>query len=198
MSEVSKTQVSKTINLLSYDEWLRVDPNEQAAAKAEIAEFVVDSILDAVGEAKSPVARGAWKASLSKEYAKFKRGFSSSGIANMELHGDMLDALESVIGSDSIEVGIFRDKEAIKAYNHNTGDTLPKRQFIPKENQKFKADIEAGIREIMRDYEAEEVDVPEERDEAEINLGSGELPTQRQPANTSADLLFSFSFADLL
>ena len=45
---------------------------------------------------------------------------------------------------DGIEVGIFEDAdeiERLKAFNHNTGDTLPQRQFIPNDNQNFKKSI---------------------------------------------------------
>jgi len=46
--------------------------------------------------------------------------------------------------TDHIEVGIFENApevERLKAYNHNVGDTLPKRQFIPAPNKKFKTSI---------------------------------------------------------
>ncbi len=53
---------------------------------------------------------------------------------------------------DGVDVGIFEnapEKERLKSFNHNTGDTLPQRQFIPKKEQKFKRDINSGIKNII-------------------------------------------------
>jgi hypothetical protein len=48
-------------------------------------------------------------------------------------------------------VGVFDSDEAPKAYNHNVGDTLPQRQFIPMEDQNFKSEIMAGIDEVIEE-----------------------------------------------
>ena len=114
---------------------------------------MVNSILDYVGEAKSPVSGGKYKAKLSPEYAKEK----GTTLANLDLNGDMLSSLEFVplsLTKDKIvlEVGIFDEDQAIKSYNHNKGDTLPQRQFIPDKGEKFKKDILNGLEDILNDY----------------------------------------------
>jgi hypothetical protein len=54
--------------------------------------------------------------------------------------------------SGSITIGIIDEDEAPKAYNHNVGDTLPKRQFIPNEDQNFKREILRGVSRIVEEY----------------------------------------------
>lgn len=134
-------------------------PGKQDRAKAldKIAEYVRDEILQYVGEGRSPVAGGKWKQGLSKEYAKRKGEFSSSTIANMELTGDLLDALEARVVGNKIKVGWFGGDEAAKADGHNnfSGEsTLPARQSIPNvdENQTFRRDIVQGIKAIAKEF----------------------------------------------
>jgi hypothetical protein len=63
----------------------------------------------------------------------------------------MLDSLTFEVTGTKVIIGIFDSDQAPKAYNHNTGDTLPMRQFIPTEDQTFKRDIMRGIDEIIAD-----------------------------------------------
>ena len=199
MSKMSEKQVSKTINLKSYGQlWANVD--NKTEAKEEIAEFVIDSILDSVGEGKSPVKGGRWKKSLSSEYLKVKKGFSSSGIANMELTGDMLDSLISKSKANSIEVGIFSKKEAPKAFNHNTRQSKanpnPQRQFIPTEKEKFKRNIESGIKEILKDHEKEVVPDATPVTPRQTNTPSVVETIAPEREFSLADFVFSFSTSD--
>lgn len=118
----------------------------------DIGEYLVDSILDYVGDSKSPVSGGAFKKKLSDAYAK-REGKSD---ANLDLTGSMLDSLSYDIDPDNgtIVLGIFDEKEIPKAYNHNVGDTLPKRQFLPDDDkdQNFKAEILRGVDRIIEEY----------------------------------------------
>lgn len=124
-------------------------------ALSEIADYVRTEILQYVGEGKSPVQGGAWKKSLSAEYKKIKEKISGSDFANMELTGDMLDALEARVVGGKIKVGWFGGEEADKADGHNNfsgKSELPLRESIPKENQGFKKDIVTGMREIAEAF----------------------------------------------
>lgn len=129
-----------------------------AAAKQEIKDFVLDSVLNAVGEASSPVSgRGKFKA-LSKNYKDYKSEFSSSTMANLELNGDMLDELEVVESKGNLKLRI-KGSEAAKADGHNNHSgksSLPTRRFIPSKGETFKRDIIAGIKDIIRDYSDDE------------------------------------------
>lgn len=124
----------------------------------EIAQFVRDSILDYVGEGKSPVAGGVYRSRLTQPYADAEKGGDT--LANLDLNGDMLNALDYRIEGDKVVIGIFDSDQAIKSYAHNTGyeghPTLAGkgyiRQFIPNEDELLKAEIIRGIGRIIEDY----------------------------------------------
>ncbi len=126
--------------------------------KNEVGTYIIEEILSNVSKGKSPVDGQSWKASLSPKYAKQKSKISSATIANMELHGDMLDSLEFKKRSDGVEVGIFDYEQAQKADNHNKFSSssmktkVPKRQFIPKDRQRFKAEIMREVNRIIDYY----------------------------------------------
>lgn len=116
----------------------------------QVGEYLLDSILDYVGSSTSPVSGGSFKKNLSPAYAKL----SGKDSANLDLTGSMLDSLVFVANpeSNSVTLGIFDSDEIPKAFNHNTGDTLPKRQFLPNEDQSFKAEILRGVSKIVEEY----------------------------------------------
>jgi hypothetical protein len=128
----------------------------------EIADYVKTEVLSYVSEGKSPVKGGEWKRSLSPEYKSIKEKISGSNFANMELTGDMLDALEARVTSrGTIQIGWFGGEQAAKADGHNNfsgNSTLPRRQSIPNadEGQTFRPDILRGMREIAGEFLPEE------------------------------------------
>lgn len=134
--------------------------NERKKALEEIANFVKDELLLAYGGGTSPVSGGKWKKSLSPAYAKIKEDFSSSDIANMELHGDMLDALDFKITSEGrIKIGWFDKEQAAKAYGHDSGfeghPTIkngPVRKLLPDEDGSLKRNIIQGMKDIAKEF----------------------------------------------
>lgn len=128
--------------------------------KESVGTFLVESILEDVSKSKSPVKDGEFKASLSPAYKKKKQEISGSTSANMELYGDMLNALKFENKRDGIEIGIFDSQQALKADNHNKFSAkskktaLPKREFIPK-TQGFREGIKKGIADIVAEYSVE-------------------------------------------
>jgi hypothetical protein len=130
--------------------------NARRDALEEIASYVRDEILQYVGEGKSPVSGGEWKKTLSPEYKKIKNEISGVKFANMELYGDMLDALDYKVKTDgTISIGWFGGEQAAKADGHNNfsgKSTLPVRQSIPKPGEVFKRDIVAGMKEIAKTF----------------------------------------------
>ena len=134
---------------------LKIPKDASKETREQIAQAVHEFILDYVGQGKTPVAGGSWKRTLSKEYLKIKKEESGVSFANMELTGDMLDALEVVVSGKNIEVRI-QGEEAGKADGHNnfSGDSkLPTRSFIPNagKNQTFKRPIIDEMKNIIRD-----------------------------------------------
>lgn len=143
----------------------RVDlpASKKEEAKAEIADFVKEQVLSKIGEGESPVQGGPWKKKLSKEYKSVKSEQSSSGFANLELTGDLLDSLEVVTkrgGTLSLEV---KGSEAGKADGNNRGtygqsdrtDNSKARRFIPIGRETLSKDIWDGIEQILKSYEDE-------------------------------------------
>ena len=142
--------------------------NLRKEAANEVGQFLVDYILDKVGQAESPVKNGKYNPTLTKKYKKIKGDISGNSKANMELFGDMLDALEYTAKDGIIEVGIFDSDQAKKAYGHNTGfsghpnsemrGNKYKRQFIPNKSGKtgrFNDDAYEEINRIIDDYASE-------------------------------------------
>jgi hypothetical protein len=125
----------------------------------EVGQYLVEQILENCGRSKSSVAGGSWKGSLSPQYKKRKEKMSSSTSPNMELTGDMLDALDFKISGNTVEVGIFDYDEAQKADNHNKFSSasretkVPQRQFIPNndEDETFRRDIIREINQIIEE-----------------------------------------------
>ena len=123
------------------------------AIRKEVADYILEEVLNRVGDGRSPVAGGKWKRGLSKEYKQRKLEESGVGFANMELEGDMLDALRTRVMSDGTVELIIEGSEGDKADGHNNfsgKSRLPLREFIPKPGQSLKRDIVEGIREIVR------------------------------------------------
>jgi len=136
-------------------------PSENLSdAVEDIKNFVLDSVLDSVGEARSPVSGYGKFKGLNKDYKKIKGKQSSSVIANLELTGDMLDALEVVEVKDRLRIRI-KGSESGKADGHNNHSgksRLPTRRFIPGSGETFKRDIISGIKEIVGEYATQEPD----------------------------------------
>lgn len=140
---ITQDEVSKEIKLNIPD-----DVPEKLAEdiKKEVGDFIIESILSSVADSVSPVDGGKFEKKLSKAYAEE----TGKTFANLDLNGDMLNSLVSRVTDKGVEVGIFDSSQTPKAFNHNTGDTLPQRQFIPSARQKFDADIMAGVNEIVQ------------------------------------------------
>lgn len=147
----SKTKTSSEIDLF---DGLVLSDEAKARASERIGEFLVEQVLSSVAEKKSPIQGEGWKQTLSKDYKAEKQSEGVTAEPNMELTGAMLDSLDYKTTDRGIEIGIF-GSEAWKADGHNhfsaasAQATAPKRRFLPGEDQKFKADIERGVDEII-------------------------------------------------
>lgn len=144
---INLSEVSFTFEIPSFDE---IAPENREDLVNEVGEYLLDSILDYVGESKSPVAGGKFKKELSDAYKKI----SGKNNANLDFTGSMLDSLEIIpdFENGTVTIGVFDPDETPKAFNHNEGDTLPQRQFIPKEDELLKAEIIRGVSRILEDY----------------------------------------------
>ena len=110
----SVTEVSKLLKL----DFTDIPKSKERAARKEVSDFVINSILREVGNGKSPVEGEKFR-KLTKPYAKKEHGGRRLPI--LELEGDMLEALEvKTTGKpNEIEIGIFGSSQAPKADGHN-------------------------------------------------------------------------------
>lgn len=131
-------------------------------AREAVREFVLDKVLQYIAEGKSPVSGEGNFRGLKKSYKKVKEEVSGSTDPNLELYGDMLDALDIKINGNKLILLVSDSSQKGKSEGHNQFETdgppgLVKRRFIPNEedDQRFKKDIENGIRETLMDYAEE-------------------------------------------
>lgn len=97
----------------------------------------------------------------SEEYKESEayEAYNKSSSVNMTLTGDMMGALDILSVDESKAVIGFRDETNIKkAYNHNVGDTVPKREFFGlngKELSELNASIQGDIEQFTESRQTE-------------------------------------------
>ena len=150
---LNKSRVTKFVDLKGIPKDLLDDTAE------EVGEFIIAKILEDAGSGRSSVTGRNWS-KLSPAYKAIKASQSSSTRANLELKGDLLDDLDWRLNGRRVEVGWFGGGEQVlKAFNHNTGDTLPKRQSITGPKQSFRPGISKEVDAIIDEIlEAEDGD----------------------------------------
>lgn len=110
-------------------------PDDETILEA-IAQKAIDIIIERTQDGKD--ARGRPFKKYSKAYMESDSfvGFGKSGKVDLTLSGDMLGLMEVVkTTSTGFELGWSDETENAKAFNHVTGDTLPKRDFFDLQKQ---------------------------------------------------------------
>lgn len=131
--------------------------DKRAEALDDISNFVLESVLQHVGETNSPVSgHGKFKA-LGKAWKAKKEEEGGTPIPNLEFTGSMLSALECNIKGGKLVLRI-KGSESDKADGHNNHSgksEIPTRRFIPLESdgETFKKEIINGIKTIIDTYE---------------------------------------------
>lgn len=153
-----KDKVYQRFNL---KELFGVDFADMPELKQAIGQAAIEKILErTAGGDWRPGARPSARAGkYSDAYANslaFKAAGKSKSKVDMKLWGDMLGTLD-VIDTDrnTVTIGWDDEQQAAKAYNHNTGDTLPKRPFfglsaseVKELEIKFRDEIKAARLEL--------------------------------------------------
>lgn len=132
LSEIraSRQRLSQKINLkdLFGKNASKVKPVKEAFVQA-----VIDRIVERT-EGGTAVTGRPFKSPYSKEYAEsleFKAARKSRDNVNMKLTGDMLRSIDLIDETtNTVTIGIDDPEEAPKAFNHQTGDTVPRRPFF--------------------------------------------------------------------
>jgi hypothetical protein len=154
---VTLSQIEQTVDL---KELTGVDLSEARPIKEAIAQAIIDRIQSRTeaGEGLRFSSNGSatpvkLKSPYSNQYAdsiEFKAAGKRKSTVNMTLTGDMLASMDVLsTNGNSIKIGITDDTQIAKAFNHITGDTVPKRPWfgISKTElgeilSQFKPDIE--------------------------------------------------------
>ena len=118
----TKREVSQRFNL---KELLGHEPSEDQ--KKLFYELAVDSMAQRTLNGDD--INGSTFTPYSEDYAK-KKGVSRNSV-DLVLTGEMLSSFEeSQVQKNVVKIKIAEGDNTLKAYNHNVGDTLPKRQFF--------------------------------------------------------------------
>lgn len=152
-----KSKISFKVNLSDLVDTEKLNKLSQSTKKEiskEISEFIIDRILEDTSNRRSSVTGQLWKG-LSPDY-KAKKEKIAPGVANLELHGDMLDALKSRNSHEGSEIGIFIRKQAEKADGHTHAkefgiSKLPTRKFMPTKNEKLRSGILKDVVKIAKE-----------------------------------------------
>lgn len=140
---------------------IKVPKEDREAALADVATYVKEQILSKSADGESSVRGGRWKKKLTPGYLERKKEESGVGYADMQLTGDMLDALQTEVVGRKVRIEIAGD-EADKAEGNLLGsygrdpDPSKAREFMPhKKGQQLSPDIVAGVKSILKRYEEE-------------------------------------------
>lgn len=150
-TKLSKDNVSVEINL----EPLLGKLAEDRAVRETFFELALERLLERTASGRDvngnlfPKYSSAYKNSLA-----FKV-FGKDNTPNLELTGDMLGSISQESTSKKMIVAVSED-EAPKAYNHMTGDTMPKRPFLGWKDSELQ-DIAKEFKPLVRQAERSNV-----------------------------------------
>jgi len=165
--KISKNNVEQTIDL---KELFGVSFNNAPALKEAIGQKIIDRIVSRTQSGMGISFNDSGKANtlkLKAPYSKayvnsdeFKAHGKSKGDVNLTLSGDMLGLLDIKNQTgDTITIGWNKgDGQDPKAFNHITGDTVPKRPFFgisKTELLKIKADMSSEVKDALKIKQSE-------------------------------------------
>jgi len=136
---VNKSEVTYNLQIADIvPEFSKLSSDEKEDIKEMVGDLLLEEIESFLDESESPVNGG-----------KYKRLKKDGEPSTLELTGDMRSTLEWSSVKGGIKVGIFGNGETEKAFNHNVGDTVPVRRFIPLPDEEFKPAIVRKIRSLV-------------------------------------------------
>ena len=149
-SVVTKTKVNVNIDMTKELDGLT--PSQQTELKNIVGNAFIDAVRNETQKQKSPVTGNKFDP-LSPEYKAKKIAEGKGGKANLFLDGLMMGDLHHTNQSQSINLKITDGLSKKKMFNHNSGDTVPKRQSLPDKNgQSFSSPVMRKINGIIRNF----------------------------------------------
>lgn len=149
---IKKNKISYTLNLEDEFNKNEIKPSKRKQLSELIGAELINEIVTYLDRGITPVSKGEYKRSLSKKYKEIKKKKTGVTFADLQLESDMLSNLSIKATKTGVEIQITDNTQKKKAYNHNVGDTLPKRQFLPNDenNEQFKATIIKRVKDNIR------------------------------------------------
>lgn len=171
----SKKKNYQRINL---SELLGVNLKGKKNLKLAMGQAIMDVMLERTASGKD--IRGNDFKKYSPEYARSRdfRAAGKSSTVDMELTGSMLGDIDIKSTGDGIELFIDGKTSNLKAFNHNTGDTLPKRQFFGVQKKEI-------VNALKEDF-ADDIKALKEKQKLK----------ETERTTTAADLLAQFQAAE--
>ena len=154
--KVTKKAIEQIIDLSEFAKG--VDFSDSKSLKLAIGEALAERIRERAGDGQGlefssdgSAKTVKLKSPYSKMYAEsldFLAAGKSKNKVNMSLTGDMLASIQvEDLGDNKISVYIDGETEVLKAYNHLTGDTVPKRPFFGVSKK--------DVRDVIVDFQSE-------------------------------------------
>lgn len=123
--------------------------------KKDVGEYLLSQIKKSARNITSPVSGESWKSTLSKDYRQEKMARGGGSSANLRLTGSLMNSLtyklgpggQVLVGNKS---GGRNDRKSIGHNHFEPRAKSPRRRFLPNAGQKFKQNIESGIKDIVK------------------------------------------------
>lgn len=158
--KITKKRTQQIINL---KEEFGVDLRRNTALKQALGQAIIDKMLKRTSDGDGIIftkdgkgRRVKLKSPYSDKYAEsdeFKAFGKKKNKVNMELTGDMLASIDILRSrGNELVIGIDDPEEVEKSFNHNTGDTVPKRPFFgvsKKELREIKKEFNGDIKKAI-------------------------------------------------
>jgi hypothetical protein len=159
---IKKSGVYQKFNL---KEMFGVDVSRSPELKKAIGQAIIEHIVKRTEDGMGRDGK-ALKSPYSDSYSEslpFKAAGKSKRNVNMTLNGDMMGLLDIIDESaNTITIGWEDETEILKAYNHNVGDTLPRRPFFGLNKKEireivsqFKDDVQSNVEEARSSAKAD-------------------------------------------
>ena len=160
---IKENEVSFTYDLEDLLNEVPEDEREDAAQEA--GEIALQKVHEYMDKRVSPVnGQGKFEALAKGPYRKFKKSKVGNTKANLRLTGELIESMEVDADDRSFTISVGGDESNIaKAYNHNEGDTVAQRQFLPNDdipNQTFKRGIVKAIKDTIKKYRVADLSKP--------------------------------------
>lgn len=136
--KVTLEEVSQEIDL---NKLVGSDISEDEQLVLKIGQKIIDYMEERVDDGLG-YGRTKLKSPYSDAYANslnFKAAGKSKTDVNMKLSGDMMASIDIIeVNGSKVTIGIDDPDQVPKAFNHQTGDTVPRRPFFGVTNEELK------------------------------------------------------------